>query len=161
MSDSRSHGLPTPGVFAGIVIAMFAMIAVPAAITLHTVHQPVPLVPVNQNATPQGYTVSLLLFILPIVCKRRMVSASGGTAHPSALSGGPLPFSFRWASYSTSSLHNGSSSTELRSNVWHSRARARQICAGRRVHLLPDRLSRSSSFVRVARRVLAGRLQPA
>jgi hypothetical protein len=64
MSDSRSHGLPSPGVCAGIVIAMLAMIAIPAAITLHTVHQPAPLVPVNQHATPHGYTVSLLLFVV-------------------------------------------------------------------------------------------------
>jgi hypothetical protein len=67
MSDSRSHGLPSPSVCAGIVIAMLATIAIPAAITLHTVHQPAPLVPVNQDATPHGYTVSLLLFVFPIV----------------------------------------------------------------------------------------------
>ena len=66
MSDSRSHGLPSPGVCAGIVIAMLAMIAIPAAITLHAVHEPVPLVPVNQHSTPHGYTVSLLLFVFPI-----------------------------------------------------------------------------------------------
>jgi hypothetical protein len=53
MSDSRSHGLPSPGVCAGIVIAMLAMIAIPAAITLYAVHEPVPLVPVNQHSTPQ------------------------------------------------------------------------------------------------------------
>ena len=44
MSDSRSHGLPSPGVCAGIVIAMLAMIAIPAAITLHAV----------QGARPTG-----------------------------------------------------------------------------------------------------------
>src|ERR1700722_8521989 len=66
MSDSRSHGQPSPGVCAGIVIAMLAMIAIPAAITLHAVHEPVPLVPVNQHSTPHDYTVSLLLFVFPI-----------------------------------------------------------------------------------------------
>ena len=66
MSDSRSHRLPSPGVSAGIVIAMLAMIAIPAAITLQTVHEPAPLEPVNQNSTPHGYTVSLLLFVFPI-----------------------------------------------------------------------------------------------
>jgi hypothetical protein len=37
MSDSRSHGLSSHGVCAGIVIAMLAMTAIPAAITLHAV----------------------------------------------------------------------------------------------------------------------------
>jgi hypothetical protein len=66
MSAPRSHGLPSPGVCAGIVIAMLAMITLPAAITLRTVHIPVPLMPVNQNSTPHGYTFSLLLFVIPI-----------------------------------------------------------------------------------------------
>jgi hypothetical protein len=65
MTGLRSHGLPSPTVCAAIVIAMLAMIVIPAGITLQTVHQPVPLVPVNQNSTPYGYTFSLLLFILP------------------------------------------------------------------------------------------------
>jgi hypothetical protein len=46
---------------------MLAMIVVPAAITLQTVVHPAPLVPVNQNSTPYGYTLSLSLFIFPIV----------------------------------------------------------------------------------------------
>jgi hypothetical protein len=64
---SHSHGLPSPGICAAIVVAMLVMIAVPAAITLHTVRIPGPLIPVNPNSTPYGYTVSLLLFIVPIV----------------------------------------------------------------------------------------------
>jgi hypothetical protein len=67
MPGPRSHGLPSPSVCAGIVIAMLAMIVIPAIFTLRTVHSPVPLMPVNQNATPHGYTISLLLFIVPIV----------------------------------------------------------------------------------------------
>jgi len=67
MPAPRSHGFPSPTVCALIVIAMLAMIVIPAAITLQTVHSPVPLMPVNQNSTPYGYTVSLLLFIVPIV----------------------------------------------------------------------------------------------
>ncbi len=43
-----------------LVFAMFGMVAIPAAITLHTVRTSA------QNPTPYGYTVSLLLFILPI-----------------------------------------------------------------------------------------------
>jgi hypothetical protein len=46
---------------------MLAMIAIPAAFTLRTAHIPVPLMPVNQSSTPHGYTVSLLLFIVPII----------------------------------------------------------------------------------------------
>lgn len=67
MPGPRSHGLPSPAVCAGIVIAMLAMIAVPAAITLHTVQSPATLVPTSQNPTPHGYTWSLLLFIIPCV----------------------------------------------------------------------------------------------
>src|ERR1700674_1149462 len=44
---------------------MLAMIIIPAAITLHTVHSPVALVPTSENPTPHGYTWSLLLFIVP------------------------------------------------------------------------------------------------
>jgi hypothetical protein len=67
MSGPNSHGFPSPSVCAGILVAMLAMIVIPAAITLQTVHAPAPLVPVNQDSTPYGYTVSLLLFIIPIL----------------------------------------------------------------------------------------------
>ena len=67
MPAPRSHGLPSPTICAWIVIGMLAMIIVPAAITLHTVHAPVPPIPVDQGSTPYGYTVSLLLFIIPII----------------------------------------------------------------------------------------------
>jgi hypothetical protein len=52
---------PSPRASFWVVLAMFGMIAVPAAITLHTVRVS------TQNPTPYGYTVSLLLFIIPIV----------------------------------------------------------------------------------------------
>jgi hypothetical protein len=65
MTGPRSHGLPSPTICTWIVIAMLAMVVIPAAITLYSVYQPAPLVPVNQNATPHGYTFSLLLFIIP------------------------------------------------------------------------------------------------
>jgi hypothetical protein len=67
MPRASSRGLPSPGTCAGIVAAMLAMIVVPAAITLQTVRIPAPIMPVNQNSTPHGYTLSLLLFIFPIV----------------------------------------------------------------------------------------------
>jgi hypothetical protein len=67
MPGPRSHGLPSVTVCAWIVIAMLAMIVIPAVITLQTVHHPAPPIPVNQNSTPHGYTFSLLLFVVPTV----------------------------------------------------------------------------------------------
>jgi len=46
---------------------MLAMIAVPAGITLHTVHDPAFLQIPSANPTPYGYSWSLLLFVVPIV----------------------------------------------------------------------------------------------
>ena len=113
MSDSRSHGRPSPGVCAGIVLAMLAMIAIPTAITLHTVHEPAPLVPINQHSTPHGYTVSLLLFVFPIAVIAGWFLPGEGLYIPRRAFWRRLPFSFRWASCSTSSLHNGSSSIQI------------------------------------------------
>ena len=45
---------------------MVAMLAIPAAITLHSVRTPA-ILHVEANASPHGYTWSLLLFIVPIV----------------------------------------------------------------------------------------------
>src|SRR5580692_4020151 len=67
MPAPRSHGLPSPTICSMIVVAMLAMIVIPAAITLRAVHAPVPLIPVDQTSTPHGYTLSLLLFIVPII----------------------------------------------------------------------------------------------
>jgi hypothetical protein len=67
MTAPRSHGLPSPTICAVIVIAMLAMIVVPAAITLHSVRSPATLVPTSQDPTPYGYTWSLLLFIVPVI----------------------------------------------------------------------------------------------
>jgi hypothetical protein len=50
-----------------LVIAILAMIAVPAALTLHTVHLSPAIDPSVPNPSPYGYTVSLLLFIVPIL----------------------------------------------------------------------------------------------
>src|SRR5271166_5170007 len=67
MTPPRSHGLPTPTVCTWIVIAMLAMIVIPATVALRAVAHPAPPIPVNQNSTPHGYTFSLLLFIVPAV----------------------------------------------------------------------------------------------
>jgi hypothetical protein len=66
MPRPRSHGLPSPGVCALIVMAMLAMIVIPAALTLHTVRILPPPIALNQVST-HGYTFSLLLFIVPII----------------------------------------------------------------------------------------------
>jgi hypothetical protein len=58
---------PSPRLSAWIVLAMLAMIAVPAAITLHTVRAPAVVQMTSTNPTPYGYTWSLLLFVVPIV----------------------------------------------------------------------------------------------
>jgi hypothetical protein len=66
MSQSRSHGSPSPTVAAWIVIGMLAMVVIPAAFTLHSVSSPGTL-SVGLSPTPHGYTWSLLLFIVPIL----------------------------------------------------------------------------------------------
>ena len=58
---------PSPRLSAWIVAAMVAMVAVPAAITLHFVRSPGTLQVLSSNPTPHGYTWSLLLFVVPIV----------------------------------------------------------------------------------------------
>jgi lycopene cyclase domain-containing protein len=52
-----------------LVAAMVAMIVVPAALTLHTIRLSAlnPAVATNPGSSPYGYTVSLLLFIVPIL----------------------------------------------------------------------------------------------
>jgi hypothetical protein len=76
MSQPRTHSLlstrsprprsPSPTVAALIVIGMLAMLVIPAALTLHSVRAPGKL-EVIANASPHGYTWSLLLFIVPIL----------------------------------------------------------------------------------------------
>ena len=52
-----------------LVVAIMAMIVVPAALTLHTVRLSAlnPTIATTPDASPYGYTVSLLLFIVPIL----------------------------------------------------------------------------------------------
>ena len=52
-----------------LVVAILAMIVVAAALTLHTVHLSAlnPATATTPGASPYGYTVSLLLFIIPIL----------------------------------------------------------------------------------------------
>lgn len=66
MIRPRIHGIPRPAVAAGIVFGMLAMLVIPAAIALHSVSTPA-ILHVAPNASPHGYTWSLLLFLVPIV----------------------------------------------------------------------------------------------
>jgi len=60
-------GAPSPRVSSWVVAAMFGMIAVPAYFTLHTARVSSPGIPILPSPSPFGYTVSLLLFIIPII----------------------------------------------------------------------------------------------
>ncbi len=66
MSKPRSYASPSPTIAAGIVVGMLAMVVIPAALTLHSVSSPGKL-NVGADASPHGYTWSLLLFIVPIL----------------------------------------------------------------------------------------------
>src|SRR5207253_5042032 len=66
MSRPSSRSSSDPQNNALLVVAMLAMVAVPAGIALHTVRIPAPTQTPPADATPYGYTVSLLLFIIPI-----------------------------------------------------------------------------------------------
>ncbi len=66
MTNPLPASSPSPRRSAWIVAAMLAIVAIPAAIVLDTVRQSATL-SVPADATPHGYTWSLLLFIFPIV----------------------------------------------------------------------------------------------
>lgn len=58
MRQARSSGY-------GVTIAMLAMVIVPAALTLHSVHASAVRSDYRADASPYGYTISLLLFVVP------------------------------------------------------------------------------------------------
>ena len=65
MARLRNPGTPLSSF--RLVIAILGMIALPAAFTLHTVHISPAVNPTSSDPSPYGYTVSLLLFIVPIL----------------------------------------------------------------------------------------------
>lgn len=65
MANLRGRG--SGRVSSWLVAAMVGMIAVPAALTLHTVRISSVVNVSSQNPSPYGYTVSLLLFVVPIL----------------------------------------------------------------------------------------------
>jgi hypothetical protein len=67
MSEHVSVTPPTPRQSAWITAILILMVALPATLTLSTVEQPGVLKIDGTDPTPYGYTVSLLLFIVPIL----------------------------------------------------------------------------------------------
>ncbi len=58
---------PSPRASFLLVIGILVMIAIPAALTLHTARVAPSIDPAARNLTPYGYTISLFLFIVPIL----------------------------------------------------------------------------------------------
>jgi hypothetical protein len=67
MAARTPHRPPGPRQSSWIIVAMLAMVVIPAAITLNTVRFPATFQMANADPTPHGYTWSLLLFVVPIV----------------------------------------------------------------------------------------------
>jgi lycopene cyclase domain-containing protein len=67
VSETISPSRVPPRQSGRIVFLMLLMVAVPAAVTLHTVRVPAKAHQLTSELTPYGYTWSLLLFIVPIV----------------------------------------------------------------------------------------------
>jgi hypothetical protein len=65
MADVPNGGSPRDSFL--LVMAVLGMLALPAALTLHTARVPAVVDVAVTNPSPYGYTVSLLLFIVPII----------------------------------------------------------------------------------------------
>jgi hypothetical protein len=62
--EDRARGLRDA---ARVVLALIAMVVVPATLTLRTVRTPRPAVDPSTDPTPLGYTWSLLLYLVPLL----------------------------------------------------------------------------------------------
>lgn len=51
----------------GVTVGMLAVVILPAALTLHTVRQSMVRTDLPQNVSPYGYSISLLLFLVPSI----------------------------------------------------------------------------------------------
>ena len=67
MSQQSSETSRDPLRSSWLVLVLLVMIVIPAGITLNTVRFPGTLEISNPNPTPFGYTLSLSLFIVPII----------------------------------------------------------------------------------------------
>src|ERR1035437_10462174 len=73
-----------------LVLAMLGMVAIPAALTLHTVRAPEAVSGSTSNSSTYGYTVSLLLFIVPILAIGLwLLAARGGGGMRGRVLGAP------------------------------------------------------------------------
>src|SRR5436309_4072782 len=67
MSELPAVTSPSPRQSIALIVMLVLLIALPLAITLTTVKLPVePFILITDGASPHGYTVSLLLWIIPI-----------------------------------------------------------------------------------------------
>ena len=159
ISQRRIGPAPSPRLSSWIVAAMFGMIAVPAYFTLHTARVSSPGIPISPNPSPYGYTVSLLLFIIPIIViafwfipreeikiSRKAFWWTIGILFPL---GALLDFLFASPLLSVS---------QSRRDSGNQSARPRKLGAGRGIHLLLHRLHRHPAALHLARRILALRL---
>jgi hypothetical protein len=60
------------------VCAILLVLVIPAALTLYTVQVPMPRSDVARNPTPFGYTVSLLIYLVPVLALHRWFSRTFG-----------------------------------------------------------------------------------
>lgn len=67
MAPSTSPTSPDPRRSSWVVLILLAMVVIPAAVTLDTVQAPGVLQIASADPTPLGYTLSLSLFIVPIL----------------------------------------------------------------------------------------------
>jgi hypothetical protein len=59
-----------------VVVAILLVLVVPAVLTLYTVQVPMKPSDIKQNPTPLGYTVSLLIYLVPVLALHRWFSRS-------------------------------------------------------------------------------------
>src|SRR5512133_3305815 len=82
MSQQSSETSRDPRRNSWLVLVLLVMIVIPAAIALNTVQFPGTLQISNSNPTPFGYTLSLSLFIIPIIVIGGWLVASERLAFP-------------------------------------------------------------------------------
>jgi hypothetical protein len=99
-----------------LVVAILAMIVVPAGHTLHTVRLSAlnPATAAAPGASPYGYTVSLLLFIVPILVIAFWFVPQESVKIEKKVFYGPSVFSFPSEQVWTSSSRATSSPSQMR-----------------------------------------------
>jgi hypothetical protein len=109
---------PNPRLSPWIVLAMVGMVAIPAGIALHTVRVAGTLQIATANPTPQGYSWSLLLFVVPIAAIGGWLLPSEGIEVPRRAFWWTIGILTPWGARSTSSSRIGSSCIPMREQRW-------------------------------------------